>query len=122
MRTILTLVLALMLAAPVYAGFSDGGKAGGFSGPGSDKGATVQAAKNMRDDAQVTLVGSIVQRIGGDKYLFKDGTGEIIIDIDDENFRGQNVSPANTVRIIGEVDKEFGKATEIDVKRLEVLK
>lgn len=120
MKWIPALALALLLTAPVYAGFSEGGKAG-FSGPGSDNGVTVQAAKNMRDDAHVTLTGSIVKRLGDEKYLFRDATGEITVEIDDDDFRGQHVTPQNTIRIIGEVDKEFGRATEIDVDRLEVL-
>lgn len=121
MRTLLTLVLALFIAMPAYAGFS-GGKSGGFSGPGQNNGTTVQDAKKLRDDAPVTLTGNIVSRISGDKYVFRDATGEITIDIDDEDFRGQDVTPNDTVRIMGDVDKEFGRGVEIDVKRLEVLR
>lgn len=120
MKWISSVILTFLLSAPVYAGFSEGGKAG-FSDLGADNGATVQAAKNMRDDAHVTLTGKIIKQLGHEKYLFKDATGEITVDIDDEDFRGQEVTPQNTVRIMGEVDKEFGRGTEIDVKRLEIL-
>lgn len=118
MRLIWGTLLALLLAVPANAAFNDGG----FSGPGAMVSSTVQAAKSMRDDANVTLTGNIVRRIGGDKYIFRDGTGEITIEIDDEDFRGQSVTPQNTVRIYGEVEKEFGRGTEIDVNRLDVIR
>ncbi len=124
MRILLTALLALLLSVPAQAAFVDGQNAktmGGFSGSGQNNECTVKQAKNMRDDSPVTLTGKIVQRIKGDKYLFRDATGEITIDIDDEDFRGLTVTPDNTVRIYGEVDKDFGRNSEIDVKSLQIL-
>lgn len=115
MRYILTLVLVAMLSVPAYAA---------FKGPGTSAPATTAAqVKSLPDDARVTLVGKIVSQLPGsdDKYMFRDNTGEIMVDIDLKRFRGQEVTPNNTVRISGEVDKDFGQAPEIDVKRLEVL-
>ena len=76
------------------------------------------------DDAPVVLTGNIVQRMAGsdDKYVFRDGTGQIVVDIDHELFWGKTVTPANTVRISGDVDKDMFDPTKIDVKFLEVLK
>lgn len=82
---------------------------------------TVKAVKSMKDDSFVTLIGRITSRIGDDKYVFQDSTGQITVDINDGDFRGQKVSSRNTVRITGEVDHEFGRAAEIDVKKLEVV-
>lgn len=132
MRYILTLALAMFVAAPAFAAFQGpgaGGKGayqgGGFQGPGSGGNPmTVAEAKKQWDDAIVTLTGNIVSKAQGtkDKYLFRDATGEIIVEIDHKRWMGQDVSPANTVRITGEVDKDFGKPTEIDVKVLQVLR
>lgn len=128
MRVLALIIFALLFAMPVQAGFTGAASApaadgkGGFTGPGATNNTTVQAAKGMRDDTHVTLTGNIVSRISGDKYLFRDATGEITIEIDDDDFRGQNVSPDNTVRIFGEVEKDFGEPAEIDVDRLDVLK
>lgn len=124
MRFIFAILLTLALAAPAYAAFQGPGSQGGFSGPGSQAaGMTVQQAKNLPDDSRVTLTGCIINQLPRDseKYTFKDATGEIVVDIDHKYFRGQNVTPQNTVRITGEVDREFGRGVEIDVKSLEVL-
>lgn len=125
MRYVLALVLALFIAAPAMAAFQGPGtEKGGFKGPGSQAPAmTVSQARALPDDARVVLTGNIVQQLPGDhdKYMFRDATGEIVVDIDTKDFRGQTVTPANTVRITGEVDKEFGRGAEIDCKYLEVL-
>lgn len=122
MRILLTIVFTFLFSVSAQAAFVDGKNAqGGFKDGSPDNSATVAQVKNMRDDAHVTLVGKIVQRLDHDKYLFRDGTGEITVEIDDEDFGGQTVTPQNTVRIYGEVDKEFGRGTEVDVKRLQVL-
>lgn len=121
MRLLMAFAFALLLSFPAQAAFMDNPGGNGFAGPGQKHECTVQQAKQMRDDAKVAMTGKIVSRIGDDKYVFQDATGQITVEIDDEDFRGQTVTPQNTVRIYGEVDKEFGRAPEIDVKNLQVL-
>ncbi len=121
------LALVTLLALPAQAAFKGPGNEapGGFKGPGTAVAATtVEAAANLPDNSIVTLTGNIVSHVTGskDKYMFKDATGEIRIEISKKRFRGQDVTPENTVRITGEVDKDFGKSVEIDVKHLEVIK
>lgn len=116
---LLFFVLALP-ALPALAEYHDSGS-GGFQGPASQSASTVAAARKAWDDTHVTLVGYIVQRVGDEHYLFRDATGEIVVDIDHHIFRGQTVTPQTKVRISGEVDKEFMEHTTIDVYMLEVL-
>lgn len=127
MRYLFTLVMLAVLSVPAYAAFEGPGGAygGGFQGPTTGVQAdTVKKAQSCWDDAPVVLTGNIVSRMAGsdDKYLFKDATGEIIVDIDYEIFAGRKVTPQTTVRISGEVDKDMMKPTKIDVKVLEILK
>jgi uncharacterized protein (TIGR00156 family) len=110
----ITLIIAvLLLATSVYAG---------FKGPGAiPKVETVQSISNLHDDRNVTLEGYLIKKIKSEHYLFKDGTGEIEVEIDDEDFRGKQVTPQTRIRIIGEVDKDNNTIT-IDADYLEVLK
>ena len=110
---LLTLVLVLMLA-PVQALAQN--KGGGFTGPGPGL-VTVAQAKSMADDAKVALKGYIIQSLGGEKYIFKDDSGTITVEIDDEDWMGLTVGPSDLVEIQGEVDKEWTKV-EIDVDRI----
>ena len=75
------------------------------------------------DDTPVTLTGHIVQRLphDDDKYLFRDATGEIMVDIDHELFMGRTVTPETKIRISGEVDKDMMERAAIDVGWLEIL-
>ena len=130
MRHFLTLLLVLCLAAPACAAGFQGPTAGvpgqgGFQGPTSGSGVdTVAKALKARDDAPVVLTGNIVSRMAGsdDKYMFRDATGEILVEIDHEVFAGRDVTPANTVRLSGEVDNDLLKPIKIDVKFMEIVK
>ena len=128
MRHIIVCLLFSVLAVPAWAGFQDTAVntgAGGFQGPGAELGvSTVAQAKSARDDTPCVLTGHIVRRLPSDNdhYLFRDSTGEIMVDIDDELFMGNTVTPETTIRIYGEVDNEVFERTKVDVKRLEVQK
>ena len=117
-RIIAILVLVLVCAAFVSAqGFTgEKAKQGGFSDGTNSAPAitTVAQALKMKDDAKAVLRGNIVKQVGHEKYLFKDATGEIVIEIDDDDWGGVTVGPNDTVELIGEVDKDFNKV-EFDV-------
>ncbi len=100
-------------------GYAGSGQPGGYTGPGPNF-VTVEQAKSMADDAAVALKGYIVQRLGGDSYLFKDDTGSITLEISDKRWLGQQVGAEDLVEIYGEIDKDW-LDLEIDVKRLTKL-
>ncbi|MCG7656942.1 YgiW/YdeI family stress tolerance OB fold protein [Wielerella bovis] len=86
---------------------------------------TVQATQNMRDGYHVILEGYITGRAGhvdSKKFFFQDETGSLKVEIDDDVWRGQKVSPHTKVRIWGEVDRDsFNRAMEVEVDRLEII-
>lgn len=88
-----------------------------YTGPQADLTTTVKEAKTMRDDTHVTLQGKIVQNLGGEKYLFRDETGDIVIEIDNDKWMGVTVNNEDTVIIYGEVDQDWN-SIEIDVDRI----
>ena len=92
----------------------------GFKGPSISE-TTVAKAKDLSDDTWVILTGKITKKIGDELYVFEDSTGGINVDIDNKRWRGQTVTPDNTVRIEGKVDKEW-TSTEIDVKQITIIK
>lgn len=87
---------------------------GGYVGPTKDSITTVKDALGAEDDTQVTLTGTITSALGDEKYHFKDSTGEMTIDIDDDDWNGLKVTPNTTVIIQGEVDID-GTNVKIDV-------
>lgn len=93
---------------------------GGFKGPSISE-TTVIKAKDLSDDTWVVLTGKITKKIGDELYVFEDNTGGINVDIDNKRWKGQTVTPENTVRIEGKIDKEW-TSTEIDVKQITIIK
>ncbi|MEH0801274.1 YgiW/YdeI family stress tolerance OB fold protein [Vibrio alginolyticus] len=107
-RVLLTSMLALLSSSAFAA----------FNGPEVSAINTVKEARNATDDSAVVLTGHIVQSFGNETYLFKDNTGEIEVDIDNEDWMGQEVTPKDTVMIRGEVDSDW-TTTQIDVETIQ---
>ncbi|MFC6052259.1 hypothetical protein A6M14_01950 [Acinetobacter sp. Ac_877] len=82
-----------------------------------NKAVTVKQALSMKDDAKVQLKGYVVKSVGDEKYEFRDQTGLITVDIDDELWMGKAISAKTPVVIIGEIDIDYKpmKRVEIDV-------
>ena len=124
--------IAMMASAPVFAA------EGGFSGPSAtqtqtqnqtrqggfvDKNATpttAAKAKDLKDDSWVTLRGNITERLSDDRYLFRDASGTVNVEIDQKRWNGQNVTPQDQVEIQGKVDKDWNEF-EIEVKQITKL-
>jgi uncharacterized protein (TIGR00156 family) len=123
-------VLALLFAAAALTTTSAMAQNGGFSGPDTQSSqsqggfvgpnvsnTTVEKAKGLRDDSWVVLEGSIVRKVGKELYEFRDASGSVNVDIDDDVWGGLTVTPKDKIRIEGEVDKDWN-SVEIDVKRI----
>ena len=116
---ILTAASVLVLSASAMA---DNHLVGGFQGPSAVDVVTVEQASKMKDESQVILRGNIESSLGDEKYLFKDKTGSIRVEIDDDDWKGLVVKPTDTVEIKGEVDSHLMKPNDIDVESISLVK
>ncbi|MDL2210792.1 YgiW/YdeI family stress tolerance OB fold protein [Desulfovibrio sp. OttesenSCG-928-O18] len=108
-----TAVLALALAASPASAAAPGG---GYSGPGPAV-VTVEQARLLSDDSHITLRGKIVQSLGGKKYLFRDATGTVTLEIKHNRWEGRQIGPDQEVEIHGELDKDW-TSIEVEVDRI----
>lgn len=78
---------------------------------------SVKQAHQLRDDSKVLLKGQVVKSLGDEKYEFRDATGTIRVEIDDELWGNRTLSPTQTVTLIGEIDIDYKptKRVEVDV-------
>ncbi len=106
------IALSCLLTFPTFAG--------GYSGPGVKTFVkTAAEAAKAKDDTRVELTGYIVKSLGDEKYLFRDDSGEVQVEIDDKLWRGLTASDTTKVTLMGEVDDEwFGNEVEIKHIRL----
>lgn len=77
---------------------------------------TISEAMQMPDDANVMIIGTITENLGNGKYKLKDNSGEVIIEIDNDDWVGVAATPGNTVQIMGEIDRDGNENIEIDVE------
>ncbi len=115
MRSICGVVVLLFLMAGVVAAeaafVSDAKKRP------SERVVSVEEARKLPDDTRVVLRGYIVDHLRSDHYTFRDETGRIAVEIDDDNWHGLDVGPDDRVEIYGEVDRDFS-SVEIEVNRI----
>lgn len=85
--------------------------------PGTDVMAILQSPV---EDMPVLLRGNIIKRAYHEHYVFSDGSGEIVLDIDDDYFprRGMLFNPGMAVVVTGLVDRRFLSHPEIEVRKI----
>ena len=69
------------------------------------------------------MEGTITKHLSGEKYTFRDASGEVTVDIDDDKWPESKPILNTRVRIHGEVERKLiSRRVEVDVDRMEVLK
>ena len=78
----------------------------------------------MPDNSYVTIEGNIVEQLATDneKYRFSDASGQIVVEIDDKLWKGQQIGPENKVKILGELDQSRNPdKVKVEAVYIEVL-
>jgi uncharacterized protein (TIGR00156 family) len=111
-RHCLAALIALALSAPVAQAQ--------FTGPSArGQEMTVAAATAARPGTYVTMTGTVVSHLRGDYYLFRDASGEVRVEIEDDVWRGRSIGPETRVRLVGEVDRGSGGSVYVWIKSLD---
>ncbi|MBO3658654.1 NirD/YgiW/YdeI family stress tolerance protein [Acinetobacter haemolyticus] len=118
MRTIIagyTLGLILSLSSQTWAGKDDHV----LIQEAAQNIVTVSQVAQLSDETGVTLTGQITKHLHSDHYEFKDRTGTISIEVDDDIWRKAGLKVGDHVRLVGEVDTHRYKPTDIEVIKIE---
>lgn len=67
---------------------------------------TVSEALKMNDDTKVIIKGNIVNKLSKDKYTFKDSTGSITVDIDNDKWGEIASDTKDTLELVGEIERK----------------
>lgn len=89
-----------------------------YTGPQEQALISVAQLKDAADDSWVTLEGKLIKHLGGETYLFRDTSGEVEVEVDEDVWRGVEVGPDDLIRVRGEVDHSWNK-TEVEIEKLE---
>lgn len=80
--------------------------------------ATVSQLAQLPNDSLVLLQGQLIKDLGDEKYLFKDSTGEIPVEIDKELWIGGGFVANENVALHAEIDVE-NNVVKVDVKQFQ---
>lgn len=84
-----------------------------------ERSTTISKARAQPDGRPVILRGRLRAKVADERYVFTDDTGEIIVEIDDEDMPA--VDAGDTVELHGEVDTHAFRPSEIEVKWVKVI-
>lgn len=76
---------------------------------------------NPNDGDHVTVEGMLVRKVDDETYVLSDGTNEINVEIDDDDFPKVEISETTKVVIEGEVDTHLVGDADIEADRIQVV-
>jgi uncharacterized protein (TIGR00156 family) len=91
-----------------------------FTGPGAAGAEMTAAAQEARPGTYVVLDGRLVSHLREAYDRFEDASGELRVEIGDELRGGRRVSPEDTVRLVGEIDRSREGVTHVRIESLQV--
>ncbi len=96
MRRLLFLLVFMLSVTPAFAA---------FNGPSDAYKVETSAAAALtaKEGATCILEGTIMRHLQKNRYLFKDASGDIVIDVPPHVFGALTVTPETPVRITGEM-------------------
>ncbi|MDW1627141.1 NirD/YgiW/YdeI family stress tolerance protein [Vibrio sp. Y176] len=74
---------------------------------------------NMFTEKDVVVEGNLLRQVRADKFVFSDGSGEVIVELDDDIQLNTPIDHKTKVRLFGEF--EGGNKPEIEVEQLVVM-
>jgi uncharacterized protein (TIGR00156 family) len=77
---------------------------------------------NPKDNQGVRLTGYLTEKLSHEKYWFSDGTDQIRVEIEPEDFPAGEFDENDLIEIHGEVEKDFLESPEIDVEYITIKK
>lgn len=80
----------------------------------------VSEINNLDDDSVVYVQGYVVQNLGDDNYLFRDDSGTISVEIDEDLIEGNKIVPNAVVFITATVDKD-GNIASLEAEEIDFL-
>ncbi|QYK01502.1 NirD/YgiW/YdeI family stress tolerance protein [Shewanella psychrotolerans] len=107
-----TLILSCVLTLPAFAADNE---------PRAQKPINRAAdTLKVKDDMPVELTGHLIKSLGDEKYLFRDNSGDVEVEIDNALWRDIEVNSNTSVTLRGDINDEW-QGIEIEIDEMERL-
>ena len=112
-------VLALIAFLPMCGAFAGAGKNmnGGINNNTQPAVWSVTEVVSLPDNTPVVMRGRITKNMGNNIFVFEDGSGTIMMEIDEESWTGNTVRVDDILTVYCNVDKGTNY-TEVDVESI----
>ena len=122
MKKIATILATTLFTSSAFAGFvsNQPQNAGNEKYPTHKINTTVADKSLWKDDQQFFLKGKITKQIGKELYLFTDGTGEVAVEIDNDDWDGVDIQQDEEFILKAQADVEKSKPTKLEA--IEIFK
>ena len=112
-------VLTLVALMPVCGAMAGPGKtmSNGMMNNNQPAVWTVTEIMSLPDNTPVVMRGRITKNMGNNIFVFEDGSGTVMLEIDEESWNGNTVRVDDIVTVYGNVDKGTNY-TEVDVNSI----
>lgn len=80
----------------------------------------VSNINDMPEDTVVYVQGYIVQNLGDDNYLFRDDSGTIAVEIDEDLIEDNTLTPNTVVFIMANINKD-GDVTSLEAEEIQFM-
>ena len=112
-------VLTLVALMPVCGAMAGPGKTMNSGTMNNNQPAvwTVTEIMSLPDNTPVVMRGRITKNMGNNIFVFEDGSGTVMLEIDEESWNGNTVRVDDIVTVYGNVDQGTNY-TEIDVSSI----
>ena len=82
---------------------------------------SAQGMRSVPNGQRVQLRGRILSQQGGDRYVFSDGSGRVLVDIDSRLLNGRKLPAGTEVEIQGDADTRIESSPKVEVRSVMVL-
>ena len=77
---------------------------------------TIAEAMTLADNTPVMIIATVSENLGNSKYSLTDNSGNMVVEIGDNDWVGVVAQPGNTILIQGTIDAQGNENVEIDVE------
>lgn len=120
-KTIIALTAALIMLPTVAMAKDHPANNINYTGPAANVTTVAENLENVGSFSEIDVVleGKLIHQISGDKYMFQDDSGKVVVELDDDIKLSTPIDDNTQLRIFGEL--EGGSTPKVEVEYIKLI-